>query len=163
MRFTSIDVVFGVLVLLLMIRSLIRGLIQETMSVAQWFLGLLLAFVFYRSVSAWLEKTYFPGNEILSDVLAFAGIFIFVFIGILILEKILRDIVNGISLGGIDHFLGALFGILEGLLVVVLALWLLEAQPFADLSPIYENSFSFRLLGPLAGSVNSTAARIIAP
>ncbi|MDR2517010.1 MAG: CvpA family protein [Spirochaetaceae bacterium] len=156
MRFGVIDIVFGVVILLLLIRALVRGFIKEVFSMAQWVLGLTLAFFFHRRLAAILAEKYFPGQTVIPSVAAFAGIFIVVFIVILILEKILRDIVDGVRLGGIDHFLGALFGIAEGILVVSLFLWLFSAQPLMDPAPVLNGSVFYRMLRPVIGVMEET-------
>jgi membrane protein required for colicin V production len=162
MELPVIDIVFGVVILLLMLRSLLRGLIREALSMAQWVLGLAAAFLFHRRVAAWLAENYFPHQKYIPDVLAFAGIFIIIFIVILIVGKILRDIVTDVHLGGVDHFLGALFGVLEGLLLVSLIIWLLGVQPFFDTRPLLAGSFLYGLLAPLIGTLEETVAEAVA-
>jgi membrane protein required for colicin V production len=157
MEFQIIDIVFCVLMLLLALRCLLRGIIREMFSMAQWVLGFAAAFFLHRSVAAWLAEKYFPGQKYVPEILAFAGIFIAVFVIILILEKMLRDIVEGIHLGGVDSFLGAIFGLAEGLMLAALILWFLLMQPVFDATPVLQNSFFARLLSPFIGAVKNAA------
>jgi membrane protein required for colicin V production len=156
MQFVAIDIVFGVVTLLLLIRGLTRGLIREVLAMAQWVLGIAAAFLLHRRVAEWLMENYFPRQKYVPEFLAFAGIFIIVFIVILILGKILKDIISSVHLGGLDRFLGALFGILEGVLIASLVLWLMKVQPFFDVGPLLRDSFCYNLLAPLIGTLEET-------
>jgi uncharacterized membrane protein required for colicin V production len=48
--------------------------------------------------------------------------------------------VQKIRLGGLDHFLGALFGIFEGLLAAALILFAIDIQPLFDKNAVLKDS-----------------------
>jgi membrane protein required for colicin V production len=143
-----IDIVFLVLVCLLVLRGGIRGFIREFLSWPTLALGTLAAVFFYKNGALFLERRFFPGMKVLPEILAFIGIFVIIFLAFKILEKILRDIVEGINLGGVDRALGAVFGFLEGAALIVFVLFVLVIQPLFDPSAVLGSSVFADLLLP---------------
>jgi membrane protein required for colicin V production len=96
-------------------------------------------------VRAW----FMPEVKIVPEVIAFAALFIIVYIVVKIIEMTLKNIIEGIQLGGLDRLLGAALGIIEGIVVVCLILFLLSIQPFFDSGPVLEKSIFATFLLPL--------------
>jgi membrane protein required for colicin V production len=144
-----IDIVFLVLACLLAIRGSIRGFIREFLSWPTLALGTLGAVFFYKNGARFLEGRFFPGMKLLPEILAFAGIFVIIFLAFKILEKILVDIVEGINLGGADRALGAVFGLLEGTALTAVVLFVLAIQPLFDSAALLGSSAFANLLLPL--------------
>jgi membrane protein required for colicin V production len=149
------DIVFAVLILILMIRSALRGFIGELLSWASAALGLLTGFFLYKNGAAFLREKFFGDLQVLPEVLAFIALFLIVFVAIRILEAILKDIIQRINLGGVDRVLGLIFGLLEGLLVVSLLLFLLSIQPLFPPERVLGNSIFARFLLPLIAAPES--------
>jgi membrane protein required for colicin V production len=144
-----IDIVFLVLVCLLVLRGGIRGFIREFLSWPTLALGILGAVFFYKNGALFIERQFLPGMKVLPEILAFAGIFVIIFLAFKILEKILRDIVEGIHLGGVDKALGAVFGFLEGAALTAFVLFALAIQPLFDPSAVLGSSVFANILLPL--------------
>jgi membrane protein required for colicin V production len=144
-----IDIVFLVLVCLLVLRGGIRGFIREFLSWPTLALGTLGAVFFYKNGAIFIERRFLPGMKVLPEILAFIGIFVIIFLAFKILEKILRDIVEGIHLGGLDRVLGAVFGFLEGAALTAIVLFVLTVQPLFDPSAILGSSVLTNTLLPL--------------
>jgi membrane protein required for colicin V production len=89
-----------------------------------------------------------PNLKIIPEIIAFIALFLIVFIAIKILEAILKDIIEGIRLGRADRFLGILFGLVEGIIVVSLLLFVFSVQPLFDPEPLLTKSFFAGLLLP---------------
>jgi membrane protein required for colicin V production len=149
MNLAGIDIVFLVLVFLLFLRGFLRGFVRELLSWASMVLGVLGAVFFYKNGAVFIRDRFLPGMKILPEILAFIAIFVIVFLVFKILEKILRDIVEGVHLGGVDKFLGAVFGLVEGLVMVSFVLFILMIQPLFDPVAIMGNSLFARFLLPL--------------
>jgi membrane protein required for colicin V production len=145
MNFEVIDIVFALLMVILIIRAALRGFIEELMSMASWVLGFGAAFFLHKNGALFIRERYLPEMTVLPEILAFIAIFLIVFVAVKILEFILRDIVTRINLGGVDRFLGVLFGLIEGILLVSLILFLFTLQPLFDAGPLLENSVFARL------------------
>ena len=158
MKLAPLDIIFGILILIAVVRCALRGLVAELMSWAAVVCGVLFSFLLYKRGAVLIRERFFSG-QVLPEILAFAALFLIVFISVKILEYILRDIVNRIKLGGVDRFLGALFGILEGLCVVTLILFIISVQPLFDPRVILSDSFFARLLSPFITVVQEALIR----
>jgi membrane protein required for colicin V production len=148
MGFAGIDIVFLVLIGISFLRCAVRGFISELLSMAALIVGLLLAIFFYRN-GALLVRTWFLQDvKIVPEIIAFITLFILVYIAVKIIEMTLKSIIEGIQLGGLDRLLGAVFGIIEGMVVVCLLLFLMSIQPFFNPEPILEKSIFAKILLP---------------
>ena len=156
MSFSTLDIVFAILIFLFSIRCFFRGFITELMSVASLVLGLLAAFLFHKPASAFVMEKWLPNSAILADIIATAAVFLIVFIAIKILEHVIQDIISAVDLGGVDRFIGLIFGFAEGVLLVTLIVWLISIQPLFDPQPLLESSVIAQILLPLAGSARES-------
>jgi membrane protein required for colicin V production len=154
-----IDIIFAALMAIIIIRCALRGVIEEVMSMAALVLGLGSAFFFHKRGAAFLVERYIPNMKILPDVLAFIAIFLIVFLAIKILEFILKDIISRVRLGGVDRFLGALFGFIEGVVLVSLILFVLTVQPLFNAQPLLEKSYFAQILTPYIGAAKDAIRR----
>jgi membrane protein required for colicin V production len=145
-----IDIVFLGLIAILIIRSGLRGFIKEVMSMASVALGLLVAVLFYRQGAAFVRTKILEDVAVLPELIAFVALLVIVFFAIKLLEHILQDIVTRINMGGLDHALGLVAGLLEGLILVRLLLFVIDIQPLFSAESLLENSIIAKLLDPLA-------------
>jgi membrane protein required for colicin V production len=144
-----IDIIFVGLIGLFMIRCYLKGFVSELLSMAGIILGLLAALFLYKSGGEFLKKQFMSDFKILPNVTAFIALFIIVFVIVKLLEKMLVDIVDKVSLTNADSYIGIIFGLAEGVVVVSLVLFLLRMQPLFDASEILADSFFARILLPL--------------
>jgi membrane protein required for colicin V production len=165
--FKVIDYICLVLILLLIIRCTLRGFIAEFMALASLVLGVLGSLFLYRPCAVFLRdhglRTFTEGIPVfiqdllpglvrnIPEILAFVLIFVIIFFAVKLVGYLLGDIVQRISLGGADRFLGFLFGLAEGIAVVSLLLLGLKMQPVFDAAPLLEGSFFAESLFPLIG------------
>jgi membrane protein required for colicin V production len=166
-----LDYVFLGLALLLVIRCTLRGFISEFVALASLVLGALGSLFLYRSCAAFLRdhglRTFtdnipafiqklFPALvRNIPEILAFVLVFAVIFFAVKLVGYLLKDIIQRISLGGVDRFLGLLFGLAEGIAVISLLLLILRLQPLFDAAPLLEGSFFAELLLPLIGRPGS--------
>jgi membrane protein required for colicin V production len=153
-----IDIVFFALIVILIIRCGLRGLIKEVMSMASVALGLLAAVSFYRQGAAFVRTKILSDVDVLPELIAFVALLAIVFFAIKILEHILQDIISRIHLGGLDRALGLVFGLLEGLILARLIMFVLNIQPLFDAEPLLEHSILVKFLDPLMGDLPLTGA-----
>jgi len=148
--FSIIDIVFVGLIGLFMIRCYLKGFVSELLSMAAVVLGLLAALFFHRNGGLFLKKQFWHDtNIVILEVAAFAILFIFVFVIVKIIEKMLINIIDEVSLTNADSYLGIIFGLAEGLAVVSLILFLLRIQPLFDSTAMLNDSIFARYLLPL--------------
>ena len=153
-----IDIIFIALILILVIRCALRGFIEEVMSMASVVAGVFSAVFFYKQGGAFIREQYLENLGVVPEVLAFVILFLIPFIGIRILEHIIKDIITKVNLGGFDRFLGFLFGFLEGITLIALVLFVIDIQPLFDKNLLLEKSFFARFLLPVVGKVHQAVA-----
>jgi membrane protein required for colicin V production len=142
---------------LFMIRCYLKGIISELLSMAAVVLGLLASLFFYKNGAAFIRANYLPNIKVIPEILAFISLFIIVFIIVKLLEILLKGVIEGVQLQSADHFLGIVFGFLEGLAVISLILFILSIQPLFNPSVLLTDSFFARILLPLIIGKGSTA------
>lgn len=155
MNIATIDIVFGCLVLILVVRCALRGFIEEFMSMAAVVLGALCAILLFKQGAAYLEKRF--DLPLPAELPAFVLLFLIAFVIVKILGKVLDDIIDRVNLESLDRVFGALFGLAEGLLVVSVFLFILSIQPLFDSAPLLEGSLFSRYLLPLVAEAGRTA------
>ena len=108
-----------------------RGLVYEVLSLLGW----PLAFILSRQFAGNLEPLLPVSQEVARVALAYVLVFVAALIGWGMLVWLFCKLVKAVGLGALDSLLGGLFGLLRGVLVVLLSVWL------AGLSSIPELEF----------------------
>jgi membrane protein required for colicin V production len=112
-----VDIIIIGIVLVSCLFGAFRGLVKEALSLAFWIGAAVLASLFDERLGQRLE---FVDNTALRPLVAFVIIFIFtVFAGGLISNTV-SNLMSRAGLGGTDRVLGALFGIIRGVVIVTL-------------------------------------------
>lgn len=98
--------------------SLIRGFVREALSLAVWIIAFVVAFKFSSSLAPSFQ------SYISSDTLRFVAAFALLMVGSLIagalIAHLLSLMINKTGLSGTDRLLGLLFGLVRGILLVVI-------------------------------------------
>ena len=144
-----IDIIFIVLIFLMIIHCLLKGFVGELFSWAPMVLAICTAIFLYPAGADFIRKRVFQDVKYVPEILAFAAIFIIIIIVLRLLERILKDIVAGAKLGGLDKLLGALFGLVEGFALTAAILLVLAVQPLFDAPKLIGDSFFAQVLLPL--------------
>jgi membrane protein required for colicin V production len=144
-----LDIILAILILILVVRCALRGFLTEVFSVASFIFGILGAISFYKKGTQFIRARVFQDVPILPEILAFTALFCIIFVAIKVLESLIKDIVERIDLGGVDRFMGVLWGFIEGLVCVVLVLFVLHIQPLVEKESILEGSIFAQLLLPV--------------
>jgi membrane protein required for colicin V production len=144
---TALDVVFIGIVIFTTIRAGIRGFVRELLSMAAVFLGVGAAVLFSGVTSGYIDE-YF-GASVWSQVTAFLALFILVYIVVKIFEAALNALIEKINLDNLDHALGFILGVVEGLVVVFICLLVIQIQPFVPPRQLIGESVFARTLLPL--------------
>ena len=122
-----------IIIALIAISSLIgflRGFIKEVFSLVVWIFAIWVALTFSREVSVLLEGLIsYPSARIAG---AFALLFFTTLILGALINYILSELVKKTGLTGSDRFIGMLFGIARGLLVVVIIIMLAGLTPLPE-------------------------------
>jgi len=147
MNLGVIDVIFLLLIAVFMVRCFLKGFVSEVLTMAAFVLGIFVAVFFYKYGANYLMENYWEDKLILSSIAAFIALFLIAFIIVKLLEVVLKGILNKIKMGGVDKLLGLIFGLLEGLALVSLVLFVMQLLPFT--SDILAGSIFADILLPL--------------
>jgi membrane protein required for colicin V production len=111
-----VDIIILGIILISCFLGILRGLVKEALSLAFWIGAAILASVFSEALAPRLAG--FIDTPVLRQITAFVLIFIFtVFAGGLI-SNLISKLMSKAGLGGVDRALGALFGIIRGVVIV---------------------------------------------
>jgi membrane protein required for colicin V production len=134
---TSIDYVIIASMLVSALVGLIRGLIRELLALLSWIVSIWLALQYADDVSVYLD-VYLQSPQI-QYMVAVAGIFVLSLLSLSLVALILTKLLAAVGIAGTDRSLGALFGILRGAAIVLVAIFVLRLTPAAT-QPWYVNS-----------------------
>ena len=147
-NFHLIDIIFIILTLLMIVHGYIRGFITELFSWASLAVAILVAFFLHPNIALFIRGSFMPDVRYVPELLAFLGVFVIALVICKLLELILKNVVTGASLGGLNKLLGAIFGFIEGVAIAALILFVLNVQPFFDVSSIMNESIFAEILLP---------------
>lgn len=150
MIFTTIDYVFGLIILICAIVALAKGFVDEVFGKAAWVAGIIFSLLFFRQVSG-----YYAGkinSNILCNILGFITVFVVVFLLIKLAGLIVGKLFELSILKSLDHSLGFIFGILEGFTIVFLIIFILSIQTISDATSLLTESFFFKIYSELIKS-----------
>lgn len=111
--------------------GLLRGLVYEVLSLIGWPIAFVLSKLFAGSIAPMM-----PGpQESVRMILAYTVVFISALILWGVLAWLISRLAKAVGLGLMDRILGGLFGLLRGVLVVLVLVWLagltrIPEQPF---------------------------------
>jgi len=121
LNLTTVDYFTLVVILVSALVGISRGLFKEVLALASWFIAAWVAYRYTHYLSTeWLST--FHLDELLSLGVSFLILFVLTLIACGLLGGIIQKIILSAGLSLTDRFLGLIFGVLRGgLIVVVLA------------------------------------------
>lgn len=150
MTFEVIDIVFALLIVIAAIRGAFRGFVMEVGSMAALILSFACAIIFYKPVALILERQF--GHSLWNPLISFLILFLLVYLLVKLVQRMLQNVIERLNLDRLDSALGFFLGIAEGLLVVGVALFVINWQPFFDPKGLLGSSFFARMLFPVLPS-----------
>jgi membrane protein required for colicin V production len=114
-------VVLGIVVISALI-SLMRGFVREALSLLGWLVSFWLAVTFAGD----LAESFLSGISVpsLRAAVAFTIIFVLVLVIMALINKLASQLVNKTGLTGTDRMMGMIFGLMRGVLVVSVLVFL---------------------------------------
>jgi len=131
--------------------GVLRGLMREMVSLGGWIAAFVLSMAFSGIVASHIPESLGP---LLAGVLSFLLVFVAVLVASGMVGIVLSMLVRAAGLGFVDRLLGAVFGALRGLAIVLLAVLLAGLTPLPH-EPFWRQSV---LAGPF-----ETAALALKP
>ncbi|MEY4625641.1 MAG: hypothetical protein RL061_1166 [Pseudomonadota bacterium] len=118
LHFTLIDILAFAILVISGLMGIWRGLVREVLALIGWVAASWIAY-HYATWLAYEWLTGVPGGEMTRLALGFIILFIVVMIVCALVGKFLAKLMQQAGLSPMDRFLGFAFGLLRGLLVVV--------------------------------------------
>jgi membrane protein required for colicin V production len=144
-----IDLIFMILIALMAIRVYFRGFIKEVFSWAAIILAIWVAVMLHGAGADFIRSRIMQNVAHIPEILSFVAIFAIGMLLLKMLEHVLKDVIMGAKLGGVDRFLGAIFGLVEGLALTAIIIFVLSIQPLFDASKILAESNFAQILLPV--------------
>lgn len=125
MPFQWLDVILVAIMLISGFLAMLRGLTREMLSIMSWALAAIAALFIYPIWRDSVRKIIQP--DILADGVLITTVFVIVLVLVSILTVRLSDRILDSRVGALDRSLGFVFGLVRGLILVVIAYELLVA------------------------------------
>lgn len=126
-----VDVVILVVLGLFLLKGVLRGLLKEVCSLLGLILGGLLAFYLHLPIAQWLMDMFHWPSQ-LCVALGFLTIFISTILIFGALGYALNRFVKLVLLGGLNRLTGALFGALQGVVLLSLILFAMNSASLPE-------------------------------
>lgn len=117
MPINYLDILLAVLLLLFAWSGFRKGLVIEIATLAALVLGLFLAYYFSGFVSEKL-KDFFSISDQYLEIISFIVVFIGVIIFVMLVGKLFEKLIDVLMLGFLNKLAGAIFGIFKGALFI---------------------------------------------
>ena len=138
MNIAAFDIVSLVILLILAVRATFRGFLTEIMAMASVIVGITIAVIFTHPVSVILQK--YIGDSFWNTIISFLALFLVTYLVIKIFENSLNTLIEKVQLEKLDQSLGFFLGLMEGFLLVVIIVFVMNAQQFFDIRNLLDNS-----------------------
>ena len=144
---TVFDLVAIVLVMVSVAFGIWRGMVREVLSLLSWILAFWLAKLFAAVVAGWLPASW--NHQGLRIGIGFVAVMLISVLVLSLLSSLIVHLVKAAGLTNSDRVMGALFGVLRGVLVLVL-LVLLGGMTSEPREPYWRNALFSRPLERMA-------------
>jgi len=159
MDFSTLDIIFLIIMGVMAFRGLFNGLIRELFSFGSLILGLIAATAVYKAFAEFLGG--FLGNHSWVEGLSFFIVFIAVFIGLKIAERIVLKMMEETAAFSVDKGLGFALGLLEGIVICSLITYLVDLQGIFNMDKILSTSFFVPYLSKIFPFLESTSSAVM--
>jgi membrane protein required for colicin V production len=150
-----VDLVFVIILVLMTLRGNARGIVKEVFSWAALVVGIFAAIFLYKDAAGIIREKLPQNLKILADLIGFAAVFVIAFVGIRIARTFLDSFIKVVKIEWLDKLLGGVFGFVEGLVLIILALFVINILPLSA-SPL-DGSLFANILLPYIQGIKETA------
>lgn len=122
-----LDWIFLAVLLASLLLGAWRGLVFEVLSLVSWVVAFVLAQWLAPQAAAWLPMT--GATEIIRYAAGFVVVFIATVFAVGLLAWLVKKLIESVGLRPIDRVLGAVFGLLRGVVLLLAATVVMEMTP----------------------------------
>ena len=157
-----LDIILLVILAYFALKGFKDGFILSVINVLLLLISLFLAVLYVNEFSNFLSSYLYLLGDSTVDIIAFSVLFLIIFIAFSFVANILK-IVNKIPLVGfLNKVLGALFGLIKGILILSILVFLFNMYRPKDLfEKELQNSNVYSYLAEIAPSVYNTVVSLI--
>ena len=137
-----------------------EGFIMEVISLLAIFLGVLAGFKLLGNAMILLQDR-FEINESVLPYVAFAVVFLIIVIIVNLFGKLIKASIGKSLLGGIDQLLGAVVGLIKGVFMLSVVLWILDSMKLEFLSQVNNRSKLLPVIADVAPQLTSWVGSLI--
>lgn len=141
--FNLLDIIFILIIFIFGIRGIIKGAISELISLSILVFSILGSVFLRKPIAAFLGKFFeikMIANINPAEIAAVLLIFIFIYAILRFFERRIYDFLANINLLNLDKALGFFLGLIEGVCICFLIVFLLTHQLFFDFTNLIEES-----------------------
>jgi len=149
---TWIDCAVFAIIGISVVVSVLRGLVREVLALASWVVAFLAARFLAPVVASWFSQTI--SDELLRLLTAYAVVFVMTLLLMALLSMLIAGLVRAVGLGALDRVLGAGFGLVRGMAIVLIAT-LIAGLTTLPRQPAWRNSWSGARLAVLGSAAKS--------
>jgi membrane protein required for colicin V production len=154
------DIILGGILLLGAFQGFREGFVMEIISLFAIFLGVLAGFKLLGNAMILLDSRFDINQSILPYV-AFAVVFLIIVIVVNLFGKLVKASIGKSFLGGIDQWLGAVIGLIKGIFMLSVVLWILDSMKLEFLNQVSERSKLLPFIANIAPQITSWVGSII--
>lgn len=130
---SGIDYAFIAVIIISTLFSLLRGFVKEAISLGTWIIAIWISVTFASNLSNFMPENI--ENPAFRMGLAFIALFVATLILGVMVNMLLNQVITKTGLSGVDRFMGTVFGLARGILIVTVFVML------ASLTSIQEQDF----------------------
>jgi membrane protein required for colicin V production len=116
---TGFDYAVLIVIALSALRGMWRGLLAEVFGLIGWVAAFLIASRYVGRVAAYIPDTW-PGGQLTQWLVAFVALVIAVMLVVAVFSALLNRLTEATGLRGVDRSLGTLFGLVRGVILVLI-------------------------------------------
>jgi membrane protein required for colicin V production len=154
---STLDTMLIVVILFCVLLGIYWGFIRQVLSVVGLIAGLVLASRYGERVADWLSS--FMRSDTVAQALGFLIVLIAVSAAVSLLATLLRRFVGLLFLGWLDHLIGGMLGLVQGLLLSTVILLVAAVFPTA----VFANALAESRIAPQLVRVIGSAVLVFLP
>ena len=114
---SAVDWILLAVLSLSLLLGLWRGIVQEVLSLAGWVAAFYVSQMYAPMAAAWLPME--GSSQMLRYAAGFVVVFVAVLVATVLVSWVVKKLISVVGLGSLDRLLGAVFGLLRGLVILL--------------------------------------------
>ncbi len=156
--FTLVDGGVALVILVSAILAYSRGFVREGMAIAGWIAAAVLAYMFAPKAMPLVREAPVVGEFLdnceLAMIASFVAVFAVALAVVSLFTPLFSSVIQRSALGGLDQALGFVFGVVRGVLLVLVALVVYDRLVATQTVPVIDDSRTARIFARAQERIN---------